>query len=117
MVTKDAEWQMKHHRNAVPEKQKFIAILDSIYTKASSQKAFFKELQKQGLEIYSQRGKQKGIIGKRKFRLRTLGYDTEILKLLDKKVTKNVRLEALKHIRENQQEHSLGRERTRKRSR
>ncbi|WP_299676191.1 hypothetical protein [uncultured Dokdonia sp.] len=108
---------MKHHRNAVSEKQKFISILDGIYSKSSSQQAFFKEVQQQGLEIYSQRGKAKGIKGKRKFRFKTLGYTPEMLKLLDKKIEKNVRLEALKRIRENQQEHSMEKERTRKRSR
>lgn len=108
---------MKHHRNAVSEKQKFIKIVNSIYSRVSSQKDFFKELEKQGLELYNQRGKTKGIKGKRKFRFKTLGYTPEILKLLDKKIEKNVRLEALRKIRENQQEHSLERERTRKRSR
>jgi len=108
---------MKHHRNVISEKEKLIKTLDSIYTKASSLQAFYKALQEQGLELYTQRGVIRGIKGKRKFRFRNLGYETEILQLLDKKVEKNVRLEALRQMRDKQQERSLGKERTRKRGR
>ena len=116
-MTKNAEWQMKHHRNVTSDKQQLKAVVDKAYVQASSQKKFYTLLQEQGLELYTQRGVIRGIKGKRKFRFKTLGFDREILKLLDKKVTKNVRLEALRKMREEQQEHSLGKERTRKRGR
>jgi len=102
-------------RGAVSEKQRLLSILGKAYSKATSQKAFYTDLQKQGIQLYTYRGKIRGIKSTRKFRFAKIGYNTEILKLLDKKVEKNVRLEALKKIRENQQGHSRGRERTRKR--
>jgi len=104
-------------RGAVSEKQRLLPILEKAYSKAKSQKAFYTDLQQQGIELYKYRDKIRGIKSTRKYRFTTLGYDTEILKLLDKKVRKNVRLEALRRIRDSQQEQSLGRERTRKRSR
>ncbi len=114
-MTQDAEWQMKHHRNVTSDKEQLKGVVDKAYVQASSQKKFYALLQEQGLELYTQRGVIRGIKGKRKFRFRTLGFDKEILKLLDKKVTKNVRLDALRKLRDEQQEHSLGRERIRKR--
>jgi len=106
---------MKHHRRVTSEKLQFINILDTAFAKASSQQSFFKTLEQEGLKLYTQRGTIRGVKRKRKFRLKSLGYDTEILKLLDKKIEKNVRLGALRRIREQGQEHSLGRERIRKR--
>ncbi|WP_299676308.1 hypothetical protein [uncultured Dokdonia sp.] len=97
------------------EKQRLLPILEKAYAKATSQKAFYIDLQKKGIQLYTYRGEIRGVKSTRKFRFRTLGYNTEILKLLDKKVEKSARLEALRNIRESQQEHSLGRERTRKR--
>ena len=104
-------------RGEVSEKQRLLPLLEKAYAKANSQKAFYTDLQKQGIQLYTYRGKIRGIKSTRKFRFHTLGYTTEILKLLDKKVEKSVRLEALRRIRDNQQEHSRGRERTRKRGR
>jgi hypothetical protein len=57
-------------------------LLDEAYGTARSETDFHNRLRDQGVKLYV-RGKQQGIIGKRKYRLKTLGYSNERLGLLD----------------------------------
>lgn len=98
-------------RGVSSEKQKLIKVLEQTFLKANSQQNFYKKLQDKGLQLYKRNGKTAGIRLQRKFRFRTLGYDINVLKQLDKNISKNKRMEALKRIREQQKGRSKGRER------
>ncbi len=87
-------------RGVVPDKQKLISLLESAFTRATSQLNFYKRLQQQGIELYSRNGVTVGAKLKRKFRFRTLGYTKTILQELDKNISQNKRLKTLKRIRE-----------------
>lgn len=103
-------------RNAVSEKQKLIQHLNTIYTKVSSEKDFYKQIQSQGYQLYYRNNKVAGIQLKRRFRLRTLGYTQDVLKELDQNLEMNKRLQRLQQIKKLQsknRDQSKGRERKR----
>ena len=104
-------------RGVVSDKRQLISILEKTYTKASSEKDFYKRLKAERLELYSRNSKTVGVKLNRKFRFKTLGYDKSVLQELDKNLSKNKRLNTLKRIREHQKQQSKGLERTRKRGR
>jgi TATA-binding protein-associated factor Taf7 len=106
---------MHQYRGVNSDRQKLLILLEEIYNKATSQNQFYSQLQERGIELYARNGVTTGIKTSRKFRFRSLGYTSEILQLLDKNISKNVRLEALKQIRDYQLERSKERERTKKR--
>ncbi len=105
-----------HLRGAVSNKQELISTLEKVYSKATSEADFYKRLKSERIELYTRNNKIVGVKLKRKFRFKTLGYDQNILRELDKNITQNKRLNMLKSIREHQQQNkdkSKGRERTR----
>lgn len=105
-------------RGVVSDKQQLIAVLEDTYTKAKSEVEFYKQLQKQKLELYSRNDKIVGIVLKRKYRFKTLGYDKTVLKELDKNMSQQKRMQMLERIRQTQEfQRAKGRERTRKRGR
>ena len=114
MLTRDVEYQMKL-RGVVPEKQRIIQILEDVYKQAASEQDFYSRLEAQNLMLYSRRGTVIGIKATRKFRFKTLGYGEDVLRKLNKDLTKNKRLDIIKRIREKQQSkwHSKGYERNR----
>ena len=59
-----------------------MGILNEAFSRATSQQDFYAALEKQGFKIYF-RGKQAGVIGKRKYRLSSLGFSIERLQALD----------------------------------
>lgn len=105
-------------RGVVSDKQQLIAVLENTYSKVTSEAEFYKQLQKQKLELYSRNDKIAGIVLKRKYRFKILGYDKTVLKELDKNMSEQKRMQMLNRIRETQQsQREKGRERTIKRSR
>lgn len=66
-----------------------------MYHKATSEKDFYTRIKDKGLTLYF-RGKQAGVIGKRKYRLRTLGYSLERIQALN--LTHNKRQQELNRI-------------------
>jgi len=97
-------------RGVSSDKQKLINLLEQTFLKATSQQNFYKKLHDKGLQLYKRNGKIVGVKLKRKFRFATLGYDINVLKNLDKNISKNKRIEALNRIRERQKGRSKGRE-------
>lgn len=57
-------------------------LLNEAFSRAKSQRDFYGILEKQGLQLYF-RGKQAGVVGNRKYRLRTLGFSLERIATLD----------------------------------
>jgi uncharacterized membrane protein YfhO len=108
-------------RGAISDKQWLITVLENVYTMAISESDFYKKLQQQNIEIYSRNNAIVGVKLTRKFRFKTLGYNKTILQLLNKNLTQNKRINALRCIRQYQEsqekQQSKGRERTRKRGR
>ena len=88
-----------------------IAVLEKTYTKAISEIDFYKRLKAERLELYSRNNQIVGVKLKRKFRFKTLGYSKTILQELNQNLSKNKRLDTLKHIRTKQKDSSRKRER------
>ena len=91
------------------EKQQLLQILDDVYRQSKNEQAFFENIRKQGIQLYF-RGKQAGVISKRKYRLKTLGYSNERIQLLN--LSKRKREQELERMissrlsgREQNQEH------------
>jgi len=104
-------------RGAVSDKQKLITAFETVYTKATSEQDFYERLREQGMELYNRNDKIVGVKLRRKFRFRKLGYDKEVLQELNKNLSKNLRLDTIRRIREKQNDRSKGRERTKGRDR
>lgn len=98
-MIKDLEYQMKL-RGAVSEKQQLIQDLNAVYLKAISENDFYNQLTQKGYEIYQRNGIPTGIQLKRRFRFRTLGFNRDVLKELDAKLSQNKRIERLQKIRD-----------------
>lgn len=98
-------------RGVTSDKQILLSVLEKTYISAKSEKDFYKILTGQNIDLYSRNNKIVGIKTSRKFRFRTLGYTQEILKDLDKQLSKKTRLEQLERIREKQKERSKNKER------
>lgn len=109
-LIKDAEKQMEL-RGVTSDKQILLSILEQTYLTAKSEQDFCKQLQDQNLELYSRNGKVVGIRMNRKYRFSSLGYTKEILKSLDKSLSKNNRREELKRIREKRKDRLRDKER------
>ncbi len=70
-------------------------ILDTAFSKAKSEIDFYDKLKDSGLELYF-RGNQPGIIAKRKYRIKSLGFSLERIKALN--LSKNLRQQELNRI-------------------
>lgn len=70
-------------------------VLAEAYSKAKTSQAFYTLIKEAGLELYF-RGICPGIVGKRKYRLKTLGYSQERIQVLD--LHKNRREQELQNI-------------------
>lgn len=75
-----------------------MVILNEAYARATSEQEFYGKLKQRGLQIYF-RGKQAGVVGKRKYRLKTLGFSLERLAALNREP--NRRLKELDRIIDN----------------
>jgi len=109
-LIKDPECQMKL-RGVVSDKERLVTALEKAYVEATSEKNFYSLLKKEGFELYHRGGRQAGVVLKRQFRFRTLGYNRHILKALEKNLSKLKRLETIARIRNVQREHQRGRTR------
>ena len=81
ILVKDAEYQLQL-KGQQSEKQQLKLLLAEVYSKAKSKQHFFKLLQKEGVALYF-RGNSPGIIGRRKYRLKMLGYSQDRIAALD----------------------------------
>lgn len=97
-LRKDIE-KIMEQKGRVSEKQQILYILEQTFKTALSEKDFYAKIQSCGLELYTRNGKMIGIQAKRKFRFKTLGYTSEVLKELDENITLNRRLEMLRKLR------------------
>lgn len=70
-------------------------ILDTAFSKAKSEIDFYDKLKDFGLELYF-RNKQPGIIAKRKYRLKSLGFSLERIQTLN--LSRNLRQQELNKI-------------------
>lgn len=97
-------------RGVVSDKERLVITLDEAYMKASSEKDFYLLVENEGFEIYYRGGKESGVVQKRRYRFRTLGYNKGVLMALDKSHSRKKRLETIFRIRQYQQ-HKKGRQR------
>lgn len=88
----------------ISEKQTILKSLEEVFKNSKSEQDFYQKLQEKGLQLYSRNGKITGIQGKRKFRFKTLGYNSEILQQLEQNPTLIKRMELLQQIKENYHE-------------
>lgn len=77
------------------EKQELKLILDTAFSKAKSESDFYERLKANMLELYF-RNKQPGIIAKRKYRLKSLGFSLERIQTLN--LSRNLRQQELNKI-------------------
>ena len=97
-MTRDVEQQMST-RGEVSEKQQIIQLMEKAFTESLSEEEFYQNLNQHGFTIYSYRGKAKGIKGRRKYRFRTLGFNTMPLQKLGNDLSRNKRLETMIKVR------------------
>ena len=83
-------------------------ILDSAFSKAKSENDFYEKLKESGLELYF-RGNQPGILAKRKYRLKSLGFSLERIQTLN--LNKNLRQQQLNKIIASRMQRSITNER------
>lgn len=103
----DKEYQMKLQTGRETDKEKVIAIIESCYKRANSRENFFELLNGSVLKPYERGGKISGVIcGKRKFRLKRLGFTEEKIVELDKLLE---RKKELIQTREKQKEKNISR--------
>lgn len=93
------------NRGSISEKQSIATALEEAYRKATSKEDFFELAKVMNLNLYSRSGQIVGVLASRKYRFKTLGYSPEIIELLEQNLNKNKRLEILKTIKKNYQEH------------
>lgn len=108
---KDAEYRI-NQEGKQSQKQQVIEQIKAIYKKSSSPKAFYKSLDKKGIETYSRRNKIAGIYvpgSNRKMRLKTLGFSDEEIMLLDKEYQRLMKLKSNRDKKDREQENELER--------
>lgn len=93
-ILKDAQYQL-NLKGKLTEKQELKLILDTAFSKAKSEVDFYDKLKESGLELYF-RGNQPGIMAKRKYRLKSLGFSLDRIQTLN--LTKNLRQQELNRI-------------------
>jgi|GEM_PF-3940692 len=98
-------------RGVVSDKYRLIKALEEAYIKATSEKNFYKQLEDRGFTLYYRGSKEYGVVLKRRFRLKKLGFDREVLLGLNKKLSKSKRLKTLATIRKQQQTRNKDRSR------
>lgn len=82
------------------ERQEIQTKLVQVFAKARTEKVYYKELEKVGLELYSRGGKIVGVQGfNRRYRLKTLGFEPS--RLLMEKIKNNQRLQDLQKLKPN----------------
>ena len=103
-------------RGVLSEKEQLIKDLNTLYLQSKSEHDFYDTLTKKGYHVYQRNGIPTGIQQKRRFRFKTLGFNWDILKELDAKLSQNRRLDRLQQIRKIQskdKDRDLGQERER----
>lgn len=110
-MIKEQEWKMKE-RGVVSDKQRLFQDLETIFLNATSQKDFYSKISASGYTLYYRGGRVYGVVLSKthRIRFRTIGYSKELLQRLSKTLTKDLRLNSLKKIRELQKGRDLGRE-------
>ncbi|MBN8640682.1 MAG: relaxase/mobilization nuclease domain-containing protein [Flavobacteriales bacterium] len=93
-LLKDAEYQI-NLKGKLTEKQEIKLILDTEFSRAKSESDFYERLKANKLELYF-RGNQPGIMAKRKYRLKSLGFSLERIQALN--LSKNLRQQELNRI-------------------
>lgn len=78
----DKEYQVKK-RSGQTEKERIKQLLDTLYMQSNSQDDFYNRIHDNGLQVYERGGKNYGIVGDRKIRFVTLGFDEQKLELLN----------------------------------
>lgn len=82
------------------ERQEIQSKLIHVFANARTEKVYYKELEKAGLELYSRGGKVVGVQGfNKRYRLKTLGFDPIRISL--EKVKENRRLKDLQKLKSN----------------
>jgi hypothetical protein len=93
----DRELNLRGKRS---ERQEIQSKLIQVFSKARTEKVYFKELEKAGIELYSRGGKIVGVQGfNKRYRLKTLGFDPTRISL--EKVKENSRLKDLQKLKSN----------------
>ncbi|QNM84888.1 hypothetical protein H9W90_11895 [Polaribacter pectinis] len=93
----DRELNLRGKRS---ERQEIQSKLIQVFSKARTEKVYFKELEKAGIELYSRGGKIVGVQGfNKRYRLKTLGFDPTRISL--EKVRENSRLKDLQKLKFN----------------
>lgn len=98
----DREYQIAARHGKVSRKEELKGIIADCHQRATSQEAFFKALNDQGLEIYSRGGRVSGITDSDKnFRFATLGIDSDAMLELK---AREERLDSLEQLEERSNE-------------
>ena len=77
------EFHLKKAGKQTVEKEVILNTINYEFEQAQSKQEFYKILKNKGIEVYERYGKPYGVIGSRKYRFSTLGFDKE-LNILDK---------------------------------
>ena len=93
----DRELNLRGKRS---ERQEIQFKLIQVFSKARTEKFYFKELEKAGIELYSRGGKIVGVQGfNKRYRLKTLGFDP--IRISMEKVKEQNRLQDLQKLKSN----------------
>ncbi|QTE21086.1 relaxase/mobilization nuclease domain-containing protein [Polaribacter cellanae] len=93
----DRELNLRGKRS---ERQEIQSKLIQVFAKVRTEKVYYRELEKAGLELYSRGGKIVGVQGfNKRYRLKTLGFDPKRISL--EKVQENIRLKDLQKLKSN----------------
>lgn len=76
--------QREQRTKTISDKQRCMDIVQQSFDLSTTLKAFYTALENEGLELYTYRGKVKGVIANRKYRFATLGITKEMLLSLDR---------------------------------
>lgn len=75
-IASEKEYQSKARTGKITKREELLSIIDSCYTRSSSQKDFFERLKTAGIETYVRGGKVTGVVyAGRKFRFKRLGVE------------------------------------------
>ena len=99
MLALDIEREL-NLRGKTSERQEIQSKLIEVFAKARTEQVYYKELEKEGLDLYSRGGKIVGVQGfNRRYRLKTLGFDpSRIIKEKTKEQQRFMELKKLKSI-------------------
>lgn len=108
LKTKDSEFQLKKRTGKQSDKEKISQIIKVCYDQSESKDDFFKQIVKQGFEIYKYRNRINGIKDKsgKKYRFKTLAISQKQIELLERNYNRLSELQNISDRKEKNKERS-----------